>query len=411
MQKNIYSFALYVLIGSAFTSFAFGSNTACLRYYKSRVLKTKLNSPSGILPVFKLLHLEPAEIGSDGLYYINPSTMVWGKISNGEIIINQQQPSETSVEGVLKLKVKSANSSLSTVLHGETIDITNRISVNGEENSNALGMTTRLRIRASSSNPNQIHTLVLKNDAGQTEISFKAPKRPSDIEINLPQTYRSSSETVKIALKWKSDSPFELKLFGPIVLERDISTPGLARSFALGVIPDKPIRSNGSLSPKVVAIKAIENLFDRTKIERTLNLAQQGIEAVSRKLTEYGIKKEVPFLEKNEAGTFFFLSELNFFGDRGFGVPPKTYFHYPIEIGDFALEHGRWTHGLQLITILDGMTKEEIKTFLFEVYAPIFSQNTNLWVFWDILADSPGDSIPSAPLWWRKQLEENKILL
>lgn len=411
MKKCIYILAIYALICSAFPFSAVGSNRVCLHFYNSRVLNSKFYSPSGLLPVFKLPHLDSAEIGTDGLYYINPSTMLWGKVKNGEIEILQEPPTEKSVEGVLNLKIKKTDSILKTVLEGEELDISDRISLNGEEISNALGLTTRLRIRASSSNPNQIHTLVLKSETGQVEVSFKAPTKPADIVVDLPQRYRKPSETVKIAFKWQSNKSFHLKLFGPIVFERDISVLGLARTFALELVPEKSNRSGTSLSPKVVANKAIENLFNPKKIENTLAIVQKGRTAVFRKLLEYGIEKEVPFAEKIEAGSFFFLSDLNFFGDRVFNVPPKTSFRYPTEVGEFAIDHGRWTHGLQLITMLDGMTKDEIKTFLYDIYAPIFSQNTNLWGFWDLMFDSPGDSIPSSPFWWRKTLEERGLFL
>lgn len=156
-------------------------------------------------------------------------------------------------------------------------------------------------------------------------------------------------------------------------------------------------KANGSLMEL-----ALENLAKPENQQYALNMARQGPDAIRNELKLLDIENEMFLDGKIQPDTFFRRSRLADENDLERAS-------LPVETGEFAKEHGSHTHALQLFAMTYGMTKKQKHDFIFGNYLGFFNSPATQWAAWDMVFDAPGDFGPNSPLWWRLQLERNKI--
>jgi len=372
------------------------------------LFKNTLISPSGLSPVFRLPHLEFVEEGNDGITYLNPTETDWKIEGSGNLSAKKGLSSVASPEATLKLAVSYANQKQKTIRIAAKDGATGG-GASFSDAPNKWGHATGVRLRVSSSDPKQLHTLVIGKGANPLLMHFYAPKIPTDILMPIPEReFDTDLFQTSIFLQWQrsTKNKVDLTLYGPIVFERDISLPmtrlqeyiqtHISKSFYFN--RDRYQLHQGILS------QAIQNLFNPQNIEYALQVAARGVPAIQSELSVIGIHDEMVLNRKVDTSTFFVDSHA---GITLFDSRIKNPM-IPVEMGDFAKEHGQNSHGLQLIAMTRGMSKEQTLVFIHEIYRQFFTREVNRWAAWDMIFDAPGDSQPNSPLWWRKQLESRE---
>lgn len=405
-HKIFYKFLVALLLNS---SVCFSDEKTCSDFVdsasKSSLTKLAENSPSKLPPLFRIKHEDFLETGVNGIYYLNPANGKW-KASSEQGVQILQDSQQSSVETAITFRVGlDSNSSTSKTIKAKY----ERVDPNEVGSNDLFFGTTRVKIRASSSDPSQTHSLVIEGyyltKPEAIVISFQAPKAPTDIYIDIPIALPKVSMGIHTSFKWDNDKieTFDLTIHGPIIFEREIkmSIPNTNKSEALMHFQSFPWGDKSNRFQNQLLKRILENLFDPNVLERTLGIAAQGPEAIQKALQEvyYGIRP-VNFHNKIKRSNDFFQS------------PSLVSTHVkewepgvPIERSEFAKEHGSYSHALQLIAMTSGMSRDQIYGFYFGPYRMFFQNRVGGWRVWDILFDAPGDSTPHSPLWWRREME------
>ncbi len=357
--------------------------------------KRSKHSPSKIEPVFRLVHSDFFENTTDGLAYLNLANTTWKKPGDSDIKISKIAAKQSMPEAAVSFTVPARNSPI-TIEATETLS---RFETGFNDRRRAFGDATYVRIRASSSDPNITHTLQI-GDSNPYEIAFRAKIEATDIIIPLPKNdiEYDTGGFEKVSIAWKEQSAgFTLQLFGPVTFVRDVTVKdSYAREHVLN---NKYFSRLRNANPNIVAQKAIlkmaiDNLFNRANQKAALEIARHGEVAIANELNKIGIDRMVSLEEKVDTQAFF----ATIIASREGAI-------VPVEIGEFATEHGSYSHALQLIAMTRGMSPEQVSALIDGPYVGIFSRDTDSWRAWDSLFDAPGDSLPTSPLWWRRQLE------
>lgn len=392
---------LLTLLFSTSVSYGTSSCELVLNGLQESSLALAKNSPSKLLPVFRIIHDDFAEKTNDGLAYLNLANTDWKAPIGGKIKVTRHEATKESPEAYVTFQGTAADSNISIQasksLRESDYGIFN-------DRPRVFGDATNIRIRVSSSNPEIVHTIRI-GDKKPFDISFKAPKVPTDLIIQIPKNnieYDRSWSGVPVSLIWQSNQKIKLNVFGPIVFERNLQD---VNSYAFEHMvsfqyADRFADNHLMLEKRKANVELLKlataNLFKKENIAAALAFAEKGPTAVVQEL--HRLELGFHFLrEKIEVSNFFVRA-----------MPRSSRFgqlRIPVETGEFATEHGALSHGLQLIAMTRGMTPEQTHDFLYGTYDGIFDRPTELWRIWDSLFDAPGDSLPTSPMWWRKQLE------
>ncbi len=349
------------------------------------------SSPSKMIPQNRMVR-DAVEFGRNGLYLITPSNDRWLKNPDDPNAVNVKlkKPTESMPEGVAYFKGKfTANNKKPLVAYPENMIVGREQNVDS-----LLEHATSIKLRVSSTNPDQIHQLVFANYAEQPTalvFSFKAPKTPTDIEIPIPSGAELKNYNF-LFLKWNKENKenVDLNIYGSLVFERDIlKKESQAMELVESLLGYKQVYGYNSLL-KI----AFKNMQNPALLESAITASQKDIKTQVKKL---GIDREVIFKDKVSVQEFF-LGPLFF--KRYEGGPAV-----PIEAGDFAHEHSSDVHSRQLIVMTHGMTARQKENFIENIYGNLFGAFAEGWRAWDLMFDAPGDSTPFSPQWWRFQRE------
>ena|GEM_PF-3601887 len=367
----------------------------------SAVLSAKENNytPSGKIAVFRLPHLDFVDNGNDGVAYLNTSQTTWETLTGGKVKVISKEPTIASPEALTKFQVSFDGS--------KKVIIKAQASINSEaasfsDSPNIWGNATGVRLRVSSSDPEMLQTLIIGSGKNPLKISFKAPSEPTDIVIPIPQkVFDADAFSTNIFFQFEKSNQknVSFEIFGPIIFERDIfSQVSKARSYLRTHFKkDSDFNDRNYNSSQQVMLLAIKNLANPDNQKRALEIGKMGEDAILKELYRLGFLSEFSLKEKISVSDFFVSSHKNLSEDEAM---------VPAEIGEFAREHGRSSHAMQIIAMTNGMSGEQINIFMKEIYRKTFTREVNRWAAWDMLFDAPGDAQPNSPLWWRKQLEE-----
>ena len=418
MEKSSYRFIYLILASFGYLSFGHPTPTygesKCFEIFNSEIKRWSAKSPSRLNPIFRLLHDSFCESGNDGLNYLIPYGTGWkSQGRSGKVKIKSVPAKEGQPEGMIHFSIAREKESNSVVLV-KAVNSVNQMGASFTEFPPLWGHATGVRFRVSSSDPNQIHTLIIESSEKPLKLSFKAPKVPTDLLIPIPNgDFSHDAFASGIFFQWPkgNKSEFDLNIYGPIVFERDVTQENtkllnyLYNHFDL----KRDIFSGESIAMKLevktVLALAIKNLFQSENQEKALRIAELGEDAIWNEMVKIGIYSEFPLNKKIDRTTFFVTSHSNNGNIREMEKP-----RIPVEIGDFSKEHGRDSHALQLIAMTSGLTPEQIDIFMKRFYRRIFLFEVNRWAAWDMVFDAPGDSAPNSPLWWRKQLEQRGLI-
>ncbi len=358
---------------------------------------------ASLSPVFKIRHDRFYELGTDGITYINPGNAAWSEPAPGRSRIRVESTSSTkeTPEGSLFIRGTVRKSHRDGIVL-QSLDRISQHMVTFSESPLMWGHADVLRIRAASSDPNRIHSLVIGDEKAELlRLSFQAPRHPTDLLIPLPR--RSVNQVVyssSLKFEWRyqvdSDSPseFDLQIYGPLTFERQaLLENSRARQFVL----EEAERTKGAASAALLDL-ALKSLANPAHQNQALEIGRQGLTAVRRELKPIGVLDEVIFNKKVDSRTFFNHSELA-------QLARKKRAAVPFEKDEFGFEHGPVSHGLQLIAISRGMSPRDFAAFLAGPYLGFFNSTPRQWASWDIVVDAPGDSAANAPLWWRRRLQ------
>lgn len=405
-------FALSLLLGSV--SFAGGNQCASL--FKDEVtvvtaIKTKKdfqniskNSPSGLNPVFRLPHEDQLEMGPNGIYILNPANIVWKQNSG----VQSYSPSTKSPEKAVTFKVDFSSTKKQSLKIENRKEFENAISFdNTDVGFPALIGVSRIKIRASSSDPSQVHQLSFNIDGKTYNASFKAPLKPTDIFIDFPFTKNEMLRSVEVELNWKKGkkNKFDLSLFGPIVFERGLESEKTAAWKYLKeffeYFHENATYKEENVNTTEILRKVIKNMNNSKLLERSFAIAKRGRTGISKALNTafHGEIELREFSEKIDPNEFFQTGNLE--KDNPLFVP--------VEKGPFSKEHGAYVHALQLLAMTEGLTQKELFVFKYEIYRAMFSGDPQAWSMWEILFDAPGNSTSHSPRWWRQELEKREI--
>lgn len=410
--KHFYKWQITgIILLISLISFNVSAQIKCADIFSSRYeadsflasTQPKMKSPSKMNPVFRILHTAFDEYTTDGLAYLNLSNTSWSTKNNKSTLkVRISAADIVTTEGVVSFHVNA--NQRETII--EAVERLEQFNYGFHERQRPFGDATYVKIRASSTNPNIVHKLIL-GEKSPYEISFKAPTEPADIIIAIPKNdniYDIGTYNNKVRLIWeKTSGSFTLNIFGPISFERDVSVEGsYAREHALNhhyFNLERNYSQTTKYNYRQILEKAIQHLFDESNINETLNIASGGEAAILAELKKIGINSFVELNKKVDTQGFFSIIMAS--GDQQ---------RIPIETGEFAKEHGAYAHALQLITMTRNMTDAEIKLLIQGPYVGVFTRDPSSWRAWDSLFDAPGDSLPSSPLWWRKVLELRHIM-
>lgn len=358
--------------------------------------RLKIASRSGLVPESRIVR-DAVEIGQNGIYSITPADVEWASVKGHTIRTQARRTTVRSLEGHLRIEGKFADGEKTLSVQMAKPIVDSELSETG----NSLVGLTHIKLRVSSSRPEQVHRLILIARGGEKfEVSFQAPENPIDIRIPVAQA-PTLRDQVKLRFLWNptGSQKFDLDIYGPISFERDVlSENPAARQVIEGYLD--AIHLYGRLTDRSrlrsLVKKALANLRSPVLLEDAIVRAPAEIRS---ELEVMGIRRQVEFGTKADR-LGFFLGDLNFRGRPWLKGPAV-----PIEIGEFARDHGSDTHSRQLFVILKTMNKKERTEFLDVIYGNLFGGIQRGWMAWDILFDAPGGSTPASPQWWRYQRE------
>jgi hypothetical protein len=76
------------------------------------------------------------------------------------------------------------------------------------------------------------------------------------------------------------------------------------------------------------------------------------------------------------------------------------------DIGDFGRDHFEFSHLLQLYTIVEGMSPDELAQFK-KLFVAMQSSLSTFTYLWTLLFDANGSAVPSSPRYWRDLVKSN----
>lgn len=391
----------------------------------SEIFLAHTMTPAG-LPVFRALHKNYAERGTDGPTFINPTRGTWQN-GQGAVQAKVKFIGNDTAEPILELRSARA-------VPGSRYEFYSLLgpgffpsNLGGQS---LVGHSTGLRLRVSSWDPGTEITVFVSSGltAGPRvrSYTFKAPEQPTDISIpwksfglglelaDIPKEFHETTYLFGLMIK-PSRRQFAVRVHGPIVYERDLESSAELRAIleSADFSPGPQLGDYSKQRPgayRDIVSLVIQNMHDPVKQMRALKLAQTSEPVVLSALRALGFHFVDLPEQLLDAVFFSAASPLNTISPNqrtGISEFAQTGLFRPVvplETGEFAIEHERLAHAMQVLAAADGMSPLQLRQF-HALYAGIFGRVFSRWAIWDILFDAPGNSGPNSPQWWRDRME------
>ncbi|MFA6237245.1 MAG: hypothetical protein WC635_07970 [Bacteriovorax sp.] len=158
------------------------------------------------------------------------------------------------------------------------------------------------------------------------------------------------------------------------------------------------ISNGGEKIPGHVISTYKRKLFNKTRqLDTIKDFKERGIEYIYDQLKSKGFR---PVVLNEMVSTEELWKKVIVTNSK------KGYYGIPIDIGEFAKDHGEYSHALQYYTLTKDMSESELNEFK-SIFRRMEMSSTSFDEMWTKFFEAPGASTPDTPGFWRKLMNSN----